>query len=454
MGIVHTITEGGQIWTHRFRMFKQVIKVTFGFSFLVGLVVTVICMLSVPFVLYQGTWYYLKGYVLENHVAQLEVDKQYWEHATRQRYAKNDSITVPSKNVLKASERYAIALRDSGLEALRVASFFANGTAAIAILFFLICGRKSKSKQHLSGRKISAAWIVSLKLKLTRKASPIHIGSIPMVKGTEPQHMLITGGTGTGKSNCLHLILKQIREQKQKAIIIDTTGAFLDRHYSQDKDIILSPFHDLTAKWHPWAECKTPFDFAEIAESFIPHSHSEHDNYWRQATRTLFSSTLQKFNGEFSVIAPPQPNNTKFSEQSMPSGYAIIFESLNMGQTIRYDIWPIKDSEMLIELGFNINYQKAFLKAFFSDNIFSIYEENHLGLKFVSEDFIVKDDSIYYLAILNGPTGGVGALVAIKDKNLIVISLHSAFPFTENLNITTQEQSTSLINYFEGFHVE
>src|SRR5262249_41157434 len=31
-----------------------------------------------------------------------------------------------------------------------------------------------------------------------------------------------------------------------------------------------------------------------IAESFIPHSYSQHENYWRIAARALFSATLQK----------------------------------------------------------------------------------------------------------------------------------------------------------------
>lgn len=168
----------------------------------------------------------------------------------------------------------------------------------------------------------------------------------------------------------------------------------------------------------------------------------------------IINGRYYSFDGAFSVIAPSQPNNTKFSERSMPCGYAIIFESLNKGPTTCYDIYPIKDPEMLIELGFNVNYQKAFLKAFFFDNIFSVCEENCLGLKFVSEDFIIKDESIYYLAILNGPTETVSALVAIKDNNLIVISLNSMFPCVENLGATKQELSISLINYFEGFHIE
>ena len=93
------------------------------------------------------------------------------------------------------------------------------------------------------------------------------------------------------------------------------------------------------------------------------------------------------------------------------------------------------------------------MKAFFRDNIFSVYEERHLGLKFISEDFIMKDEDCYYIAILNGSIGTVVALVAIKDKNLIVISINEGFSFVERIDAPNQEQSTSLINYFEGFHL-
>lgn len=293
MSLIHTITEGGQIWSHRFRMFKQVMKTTIGSAFLLGLFVTIINLMSVPYVHFQGSWYYLKAYALENIVNEAEVNRAFWEYATRQRYT-HEPVTVSTKHLLRVSEKHVSALTIAGLEALKNAAFFSIGAAAISLLFFLICGKKSKSKQQLSGRKLSKAWVVKLQLWMTRKASPIRIGTLPLVKGTESQHMLITGGTGTGKSNCLHHILRQIREQNQKAVIVDTTGAFLDRYYRKDKDIILSPFHKNKANWNPWAECKTPFDYAEIAESFIPSSNNEQDNYWRQASRTLFSSLLQQ----------------------------------------------------------------------------------------------------------------------------------------------------------------
>lgn len=294
MNVIHTVTEGGQIATHRFRMFKQVLKIAFSCSFLVGLLTFTGCMLRVPLSHYQGLWYYTKGTVLKEYTKEIEVDSRYWTLAAGQRYA-GESVLLPAERVIQASELYLFHLERSSLSALKIASMTSNVTAGVVLLIFLCCGLRSKSKQHLSGKKISPAWLVTLKLKWARKASPIQIGPIPMVKGTESQHMLITGGTGTGKTNCLHHILRQIREQKQKAIIIDTTGAFLDRYYVPDKDIILSPFHANTSKWHPWAECKIPFDFSEIAEAFIPQTYNEHDNYWRQASRSVFCSMLQKF---------------------------------------------------------------------------------------------------------------------------------------------------------------
>lgn len=290
----HTITEGGQITAHRLRMFRQVLKLTFCSAIAMGLIVIAMYSMSIPYSIYQGSWYYIKSYLLEDYTDELSVQKQYWERITQQRYNKEEILISP-KVLMSATAKDFKALKISFLNSIRMSAFFSTGLASITFFLFFLFGRKSKSKKQLSGRKICSAWLLFLKLKLSGKASKIQIGKIPLVKGSESQHILITGGTGTGKTNCLHHLLKQIRASKKKVIIVDTTGAFLDRYYRSQKDFILSPFHTNTAKWHPWAECQTKFDFAEIAESFIPLSNSEHDNYWRQAARTVFSSMLEKF---------------------------------------------------------------------------------------------------------------------------------------------------------------
>lgn len=46
--------------------------------------------------------------------------------------------------------------------------------------------------------------------------------------------------------------------------------------------------------WHPWIECNDRIDYDTMAESFIPQSYSEYENYWRIAARSLFSSVIQK----------------------------------------------------------------------------------------------------------------------------------------------------------------
>ncbi|KIC71973.1 hypothetical protein DB44_CU00050 [Candidatus Protochlamydia amoebophila] len=76
------------------------------------------------------------------------------------------------------------------------------------------------------------------------------IGSLPLIKETETQHIMITGGTGSGKTNCLHHLLKSVRQQKQRAIIVDTTGLLTERYYLAGKDILLNSLDSRRAPWH------------------------------------------------------------------------------------------------------------------------------------------------------------------------------------------------------------
>jgi len=166
------------------------------------------------------------------------------------------------------------------------------------MLFFFIRGKISARKEHIAGNIISPAWKVALRLKLTGKASTIKIGKVPLVKGTETQHIVVTGGTGSGKTNCFHHLLPQIREKGQRAVIIDTTGVFVDRYYRENQDIILNPFDQRGQAWHRWIECVDNFDYKALAESFIPQSRSDSDQYWNTAARSLFSSILIKLQEE------------------------------------------------------------------------------------------------------------------------------------------------------------
>ena len=43
---------------------------------------------------------------------------------------------------------------------------------------------------------------------------------MPLVKDSETKHLLVTGGTGSGKTNLIHNILPQVEQKKQSAIVM------------------------------------------------------------------------------------------------------------------------------------------------------------------------------------------------------------------------------------------
>ena len=238
--------------------------------------------------IYQGAWYYTKSKTVGIFLDKIEINNEFWSNSTREIFSqKNPSIK--SKRAEIVTKPYFYKFLDYAKTNFYTGFFsFLMATFSVIVFFFLRGIRKTK---QISGRKIVHPSILAIQLKMTRQASKIYIGNLPLVKNTETQHILITGGTGSGKTNCIHKILKQINT---KCIIIDTTGIFVEKYYRSDKDFILNPFDNRGVPWSPWIECKTDFDFDEIAECFIPSSLNDNENYWRIAARSLFSSVLKK----------------------------------------------------------------------------------------------------------------------------------------------------------------
>jgi type IV conjugative transfer system coupling protein TraD len=289
----HTLTEGGQITSHRLRMFKQVVKIALLASFVIGLLLFLILMSRIPQNIYISAGYYLKAWVFQWTHSHIDVNQEFLAQTLRLKFQQSPSLPID----------YVLRLTNPHLQELMqktnvyfTQSATVSGFCFIGILiFFFYRGRVSQSKKHLSGSKIVSPFWLDLSLRLKRKASPIKIGPIHLAKNTETQHLMITGGTGSGKTNCLHHLLAQIREKNQKAIIVDTSGIFFDRYFKESQDILLNPFHEKSANWSPWSEGCESFDYASLAEAFIPTSHSDNENYWRMASKTVFTSLLEKF---------------------------------------------------------------------------------------------------------------------------------------------------------------
>lgn len=291
--ILSSLAEGGQTWAHRMRMLRQVIKIVFVSSVLVLILTTIFSLLWNHINLLLALYYNIKASIVSSFDTKVSLDPEYWKKVTGVHYGYN-TLLLPTSQVMKVTNPLVQKLYLEATNCLKIGlkAFFL--TNILSMTYFLFRGFGSKGKRHLSGSKIINPLLLRLRLFVKRKSSPIHIGPIPYVKNSETMHTLITGGTGSGKTNSLHHLLGSIRKSKSQAIIVDTTGFFVDRYYRKDQDFILNPFDDRGVNWTPWADCQTKFDYEEMAESFIPPSHYEGESYWRNAAKSLFSSLLQK----------------------------------------------------------------------------------------------------------------------------------------------------------------
>ncbi|KJV71428.1 type II/IV secretion system family protein [Orientia tsutsugamushi str. TA763] len=124
---------------------------------------------------------------------------------------------------------------------------------------------------------------------------------MPLVKNSERLHILITGTTGTGKTNMLNELLPQIRLHKDRAIIVDTTGAFTDRFFDPKCDKLLNPFEKNSEQWLPWNDCFEAADFHDIASSFSNYT-PKLDDFFAKNAELVLSEALKLYKDDKDII--------------------------------------------------------------------------------------------------------------------------------------------------------
>lgn len=285
MALSNHLAQGGQTFLHKVRMLRQVLGLAFRLGLLVGLLVFGSLMYrNVPLHVYEHVWNLLEAkatvwFMGDN--AQMQNEEGGWvyarDRATHPGFVYNATVYLPYH--LKRSALY------SGVSLL--------GIMGIAFSHWSLKGRRDKRRKHLSGAQLVSAQELTRQLKRLHKASDIMLGKLPLVKDSETQHMLITGTTGSGKTNCFHHLLPQIRHKGQRAVIVDTTGEFVARYYRPGKDILLNPLDHRSAPWHPWAECREDYHYDELATNLIPLTGN--DPFWVNSARTVFAETLKVY---------------------------------------------------------------------------------------------------------------------------------------------------------------
>jgi type IV conjugative transfer system coupling protein TraD len=273
-------------------MVRQVLRVAIILSLSFTTVFFINRLFHIPKTLYQSVWYYGKATFFDSLEEKVSVENRFLKSIGINQYNQK-TVHIEPKRLEKICKSKMHLFSHKIGRNLMDSIFLSLKLFAGSILFFLLKGITARRKKHVQGQRKIHGWQMALRLWFTRNSSPFNIGPIPLVKGSETRHILVSGGTGSGKTNCFHSLLPQIRQKGQRAVIVDTTGEFVSKYYREGKDILLNPFDARSRSWHPWIECRDPYDYKSLAQSFIPSANNEEENFWRKSAQEVFCSILQ-----------------------------------------------------------------------------------------------------------------------------------------------------------------
>ncbi|WP_253204305.1 type IV secretion system DNA-binding domain-containing protein [Sphingobium xenophagum] len=160
-----------------------------------------------------------------------------------------------------------------------------------AWFYFTRTGKGLGSNQFLRGARFGAARQLRRQLWRSRKGS-FAIGGVPVPDAFEPEHILICGAPGTGKTNIIVKMLDGMRKQGKRAIVYDTAGTFVEKFYRPGHDILLNPLDNRSDFWSPWVDVPRDYHYDQIAESTIPDKGG--DPFWAKAARGTLVAVLRK----------------------------------------------------------------------------------------------------------------------------------------------------------------
>lgn len=280
-------TRGGQAIVHNVRMTTQV----FFQTVVAGLVIWV--MGTCWYALERSTEY--QRFVLTKLVeASFKVDaapgtndpvlfrtpegKQYWTSA----------------DILLVSGIGKKALHKLETDLIHGAAIAGGGTIlalAWAWFYFMRTGRGLGSNEYIRGARFGTVRQLRRTLGKEKRGS-LTIGGVPVPDAFEPEHILICGAPGTGKTNLITTMLEGIRKQGKRAIVYDTAGSFVEKFYRHGHDVLLNPLDQRTDIWSPWVDVPQEYHYDQIAESTIPDKHG--DPFWSKAARGTLVAVLRK----------------------------------------------------------------------------------------------------------------------------------------------------------------
>lgn len=282
------ITQGGQVFSYMLNMFMQVNKrVSFWLIWFFVIFLPLFFWLRLPWeTIRNGGLYWWLSLTARGEKALYRVPPVYdipWNgqvlHATSEQILKDD---------------YMVWAGNMFLQELYLALFWAS--VAVGVLAFLIfrflrrLGEKQAQDERMGGRELTDdVKAVAREMHRRGQASSICIDQLPLILNGEVQYLMMYGTPGSGKSNTINKLLKQIRARGDMAIIYDKGCSLIKKHFNERDDTLLNALDRRCAYWDMFREFESIPDFDSAASTLIPMGTKE-DPFWQSSARIIFSA--------------------------------------------------------------------------------------------------------------------------------------------------------------------
>ncbi|MBB5060708.1 hypothetical protein HDF16_005444 [Granulicella aggregans] len=154
-------------------------------------------------------------------------------------------------------------------------------------------GRRTKGPELISdlgSNKAERDGGIKLRLKPTFGILP---SSFAIPRRLESSHILLMGDTGSGKSNAIRQILREIQKRGEAAIVNDPAGEFVQEFYNPERgDFVLNPLDERCPSWNLPNEVYDYGTSDAIAAAMLPEK--EHEKaFFTDAPRRVLSRLLK-----------------------------------------------------------------------------------------------------------------------------------------------------------------
>ncbi|SEH54406.1 Putative conjugative transfer protein TraD_F [Bathymodiolus azoricus thioautotrophic gill symbiont] len=290
--------RGGQIVDHNIRMFRQTAKRVSLFSLFISLVyVSAYTNINTSNNDRTLVFNYYQSFLMNEISGEQGVNTFVYNNKLLK--IKHSKV-ISSNSFINAKNNFKSTLLEGFIQSL-ILSFL------IYMIISFYIGKYGKNKQDdkfLRGGAFISNEAFTKSLKKKQINQDLRLGEVPTLKGIETIHFEISGATGTGKSQTLKHLIKDIKSRGDRAIIYSSSTEFISEFYDESRDIILNPLDDRSPNWSIWNEVEEIYHYDDIAASLIPDVEGDQgDPIWKGASRLLFADIARKLkeNGEYST---------------------------------------------------------------------------------------------------------------------------------------------------------